>query len=220
MMFLLNCALKVSLILAVALIVVRMLHRHSAALRHWVLAAGILCAAISPGLSLLMPAWKLKIPVPVAAKWKSPVTATESAPEVIFPARRFEPAPGPEIIVPAAEVSDVSPPSSTPRTWNLSGESVVLLAWIAGFALTFAMLCFGTLRLAWIAFSARRLKPGEWSLAAQEIAANYGLAFPPLLLQSRGPALLVDLGMAAAENSSASRCGAMAGGAHPLRLVP
>ena len=40
MIFLLNCAIKVSLILVVTLIAVRLLRRQSAALRHCALAAG------------------------------------------------------------------------------------------------------------------------------------------------------------------------------------
>src|SRR5215471_13844960 len=97
MMFLLNCALKASLILAVALIIVRLLRRQSAALRHWVLAAGVLCAAISPGLSLMMPTWEFKIPLPsAAAKLSSPVgdLASDSARtsnSEFFPSHRFEP---------------------------------------------------------------------------------------------------------------------------------
>ncbi len=57
MIFLLNCAIKVSLILVVTLIAVRLLRRQSAALRHCALAAGIFSAAITPGLSLLIPGW-------------------------------------------------------------------------------------------------------------------------------------------------------------------
>src|SRR5215813_12799824 len=98
MMFLLNCALKASLILAVALIIVRMLKRRSAALRHWVLATGILCAAISPALSLMMPTWEFKIPLPsAAAKFSPPVAEVVDRPErtvesEFFPSHRFEPA--------------------------------------------------------------------------------------------------------------------------------
>lgn len=55
MIFLLNSAVKVSLIVLVTLVVVRVLRRQSASLRHCVLAAGILSAAITPGLSVLIP---------------------------------------------------------------------------------------------------------------------------------------------------------------------
>jgi len=55
MIFLINCAIKVSFILFLTLFVVRLLRGRSAALRHSVLAAGILSAAITPGLSVVVP---------------------------------------------------------------------------------------------------------------------------------------------------------------------
>ena len=79
MIFLLNCIIKASAILAIALLVVRLLRRRSAAIRHCVLAAGILSAAVSPGLSLLMPAWNIRIPIEVSRpeSISGPATSTE-----------------------------------------------------------------------------------------------------------------------------------------------
>jgi hypothetical protein len=67
MIFLLNSAIKVSLILVVTLLAVRPLRRQSAALRHCVLAAGILSAAITPGLSVLIPGWTWNVIVEAPA---------------------------------------------------------------------------------------------------------------------------------------------------------
>ena len=50
MIFLLNCVIKVSLILSFTLIAVRLLRRRSAAFRHCVLTAGILSAAYPVGM--------------------------------------------------------------------------------------------------------------------------------------------------------------------------
>ena len=92
MIFLLNCAIKVSLILVVTLIAVRLLRRQSAALRHCALAAGIFSAAITPGLSLLIPGWTWNVveaPAPLPPVYSA---AAESASSI---SRSFTPMPLP-----------------------------------------------------------------------------------------------------------------------------
>jgi hypothetical protein len=49
--------MKMSLILLVTLAVTTLLRRRSAAVRHWVLAAGIACAAATPLLEIVVPVW-------------------------------------------------------------------------------------------------------------------------------------------------------------------
>src|SRR5215467_7593256 len=58
MLFLLNTTLKVSLIVVVALAASAALGRRSAAVRHFVLAAALACAAATPALRLVVPAWQ------------------------------------------------------------------------------------------------------------------------------------------------------------------
>ena len=53
--------MKMTAILLLALGLVVLLRHRSAALRHWVLAAGIACAAAMPILEVLTPAWPLPI---------------------------------------------------------------------------------------------------------------------------------------------------------------
>lgn len=56
--------MKVSLILLCALAGEALLRKRSAALRHWVLAAAIVCAAATPVLELIAPAWLSRTPFP------------------------------------------------------------------------------------------------------------------------------------------------------------
>ena len=63
MIFLLNGAIQASVILIVAVLAASLLHGKSAAVRHCVLSAGILFAAVVPGLSLLMPSWNYVFPI-------------------------------------------------------------------------------------------------------------------------------------------------------------
>ena len=58
--------MKMSLIVFGALAVSFLLRRRSAALRHWVLAAGVACAAAMPILTAAVPAWPLPFATPTA----------------------------------------------------------------------------------------------------------------------------------------------------------
>src|SRR6185503_12760824 len=57
MMGLLETTVKMSLVLAVGLAAAMLLRQRSAALRHWVIAATIVCAGSIPLFGLVAPAW-------------------------------------------------------------------------------------------------------------------------------------------------------------------
>ena len=63
MTLLVETTVKVSLILLLALAVLPLLRRRSAALRHWVLSASLLCAAVTPLAQLAVPSWHVPVPV-------------------------------------------------------------------------------------------------------------------------------------------------------------
>ncbi len=63
MILLVESAIKVAIIVLVALACLPLLRKRPAALRHWLLAAAIVCGATAPVVSLAIPAWRL----PVAA---------------------------------------------------------------------------------------------------------------------------------------------------------
>ena len=54
--------IRVSLVLLAGLAASTTLRKQSAALRHWVLAATIACAALTPTLSSIVPTWHLHLP--------------------------------------------------------------------------------------------------------------------------------------------------------------
>jgi hypothetical protein len=56
---LIESAVKVSLLVGGALAAVSLLPRASAALRHWILAAAIGCALLTPILQPMVPAWSM-----------------------------------------------------------------------------------------------------------------------------------------------------------------
>ena len=57
MTLLLETAVRVSLVIVLALAVLALLRRRSAAMRHWILAAAIVCAATMPALQSVAPRW-------------------------------------------------------------------------------------------------------------------------------------------------------------------
>ena len=61
MMLPFDATIRVSLIILIALAGTLVFRRRSAAVRHWVLALGIACAALSPLLHVFLPSWDIDI---------------------------------------------------------------------------------------------------------------------------------------------------------------
>ncbi len=175
--------MKMSLILFGALALSFALRRRSAALRHWVLAAGVVCAAALPVLGMVVPAWTLPFATPTAfSPYQNPFE--ESASSTTRPPDR----------VSAGSVAPAPTLPPAAGTFNLG--NVLRFIWLAGVAVGLAILLIGLLRLAWVAMHARRLTHGRWFDLTEEISRAYGLRRPVTLLQSAHPSLLVTWGLA------------------------
>jgi beta-lactamase regulating signal transducer with metallopeptidase domain len=175
-LFLLNTTLKVSLIVVVALAASALLRRRSAAVRHFVLAAALACAAATPALRLVAPAWQA-------------TSAWLPTSRVLFIDR------------PLSVLDDSA--SSTPSTggrvaadgWSRATVArASAIIWIAGLAASLLVLAAGLARLAWIASRARRATSGRLADIAADISRAFDLRRPPVLLQSDHPSLLVTWG--------------------------
>jgi beta-lactamase regulating signal transducer with metallopeptidase domain len=176
--------MKMSLIVFAALAMSFALRRRSAALRHWVLAAGITCAAAVPMLSGVVPAWPLPFATPTAfSPYQNPFEEAAAA----SPARQDRTG---SAVVPAP----TSPAASSPGRFNLA--TLLQSIWLAGMAVALAILATGLLRLGWLAMHARRVTGGRWYDLAQEVSRTYALRRPVTLLQSTHPSLLVTWGLA------------------------
>jgi len=173
---LLETTLKSSLVVLAALVAVACLRRSSAALRHWVLSAAIVAATVSPVLGFVTPSWH----VPLDAITRPQLIAGAAPPA---PARRPpQPAAGNDRHGEAAS-------ASTP-----SAAMLVSIAWLAGAGVSILILAIGLGRLAWVASTARPVETGPWAVTADEVAREYGLRRPVVILQSDHPALLVTWG--------------------------
>ena len=174
--------MKMSLIVLSALAVSFLLRRRSAALRHWVLAAGVACAAAVPVLTSVVPAWPLPFGTPTAfTRYEDPFQESAS---------------------PASQPRAAATPSasaSESRATPLRGSDVWAYAraiWLTGAVVGLSILLVGVLRLAWLAVHARRITHGRWHDLGREISRSYGLQRPVTLLESSHPSLLVTWGLA------------------------
>ena len=75
MNLLLEFTIKISLVVGVGLLAASLLHRRSASLRHWMLAASLAAALATPLLVQWAPAWRLPVVAPV-----QPNAGTTAAP--------------------------------------------------------------------------------------------------------------------------------------------
>ncbi len=176
--------MKMSLIVFGALGLTFLLRRRSAALRHWVLAAGVVCAAALPFLAAVVPAWSLPFATPAAfVTYDGGDEVSGTAPAI----------PRGEAGTSAAAVTLPSP-KAFPRGFDPASN--LQTAWLAGILLSLSILVVGMLRLTWVATHARRITRGRWYDLAEEISRSYELRRPVTLLQSSHPSLLVTWGLA------------------------
>jgi beta-lactamase regulating signal transducer with metallopeptidase domain len=167
--------IKVSCIVLVGLVAAALLRQRSAAARHWVLAAAIACAAVTPILEYAVPSWQL--PEGVTRIVQRPGTLTLYTPVQI-------------------KSTDAAASAAGDRgsAMRATIARTLTIAWFAGIGAGLAILAIGFARLVRITSRARRVDSGTWAALAGEIAGDFGIA-PPAILQSDHPSLCVTWGM-------------------------
>jgi len=171
----LESAVRVTVIVLVALIAAAFLRNRSAAIRHWILAAGVVAALAMPALQIVAPRWGMpRAGIPALA-----AGAVASAPAATQPL--------------AAVARAVQTIGVEPRPASIAG--VVAAVWMAGVFAGLALLCAGFARLAWIASRCEPVIDRRWLTPAREIAAQLGLRRDIALLQSAHERLLVTWGL-------------------------
>ena len=146
---LLEVLIRGSLVLLVGLLLMPLLRRHSAALRHWVLAASLLCAAVMPLASAVLPTWDA---LAVGALVPPPVVQSV-LPAVVTRNRPSATPPSP---------FDVARTSVSERS---ALERLVIPVWAGGTAVSLAILLVGIWRLRRLHTSATPVTTGLWRTA-------------------------------------------------------
>jgi TonB family protein len=166
--------IQVTLVLALGLAATMVLRRRSAALRHWVLAGAIACAALMPLAEAVAPAWQLPL---------LPASSSRLAPGL-----SLGDAPGRDAASAAGATQTIV--SSSPAIL-----SVLRTAWVLGAGLSLLLLGIGIARLLVVASRARPVSDGRWAAESAALAERYGLKRPPAVLQTRHPTLLFTWGL-------------------------
>jgi beta-lactamase regulating signal transducer with metallopeptidase domain len=168
--------IKISLIVLCGLAAAMLLRRRSAALRHWVLAAAILCAGATPLLEPIVPALHVPLHPSLFGRTVEPLT-------LVVPVH----------VTQATEDLTAAPDSGFVR--RLTAQRILGWVWLAGAAISLSVLAVGLARLARLAARSRAIVSGPWTDIAARIARDYGIRRPVRLLQSEHPSLLVTWGL-------------------------
>ena len=159
MTLLIGLAIRSSIVLAGGLLLTACLAKHSAALRHRVLTASLLAAALVTPVSLVLPAWNVTLPV----------DAGQALSSSLLPAgtRSVEPVAGqPQAPRAASELS-----ATTAAT-----EVVVVAGWLTGVVAVGGLLVVGLLGVRRLSSRATRVDDPRWLQMRDQIARRYGLS--------------------------------------------
>lgn len=179
---LLEVIVKPSLILALGLMALPLLRGRSAAVRHALLSAALLGAAVVPVVGPLAPAWDVPLPIGsrVTETSSGDVTSRES---VIAPDQS------------AADARAVPSALSTRAERPRAVGSILGWIWLVGAVSGIAVLIVGFRRLFRLASASRRMLSGPWVDRAGAIGSEYGFRRPVLLLEAERSGLLVTWGI-------------------------
>lgn len=171
---LLLLVLKTSLVLGVACAAASLLRRRSAALRHFMLAAGLLCAASIPALQLLTPAWTLP------DTWSRSHAVSSPAVALATP------------VAPISALNEVATASHPPGT-SVSWTPWLVAAWVSGTLVALGVLLAGLRRVRRAVTQTVPLTESRWLEAADRISSRFATR-PVVLLEGSDPAVLVTHG--------------------------
>lgn len=173
MEYLLWTLLRVSAVLALALVAVALTRRRSAALRHRILSVAVICALAMPCLEWVAPAWELPVPgtwSEAAATSVSVVTASETT-----------------------EADLAKAPAGHDAAYLVRVGA--LFAWLAGVLVASGVIGTGSLRLRRLSKASRPMPAGVWTESALAISKRYGLDRQVRLLEGADSGHLMTWGL-------------------------
>ncbi len=166
----LDIGLRASVVVLVALAASLILRRRSAALRHWVLAAGILSALAVAPLGIALPAWDLPLRSEAQPLLSAALTGESST----------RPADSPTAV-------PVTIPAAPPR---VSIAAMLDSVWAAGFLISIAAMFVSLRRLSRLTAGARPLTDARWLAMAHALARSLDVRDDVALKQTGLPTTL------------------------------
>lgn len=148
------------------------LRRASSAARHLVWRLAVVGLLALPALAVLLPEWRLAVPVPVQPL-RETLTA-QPVPLALAPSPTLEPA-----VAPAPSPAPVSEPPAFSFSWREG----VLGIWLLGVLVVLAPLGVALLRVRWQGRRARPIQEKEWLLLLDQVRADLGVRRPVQLVE-------------------------------------
>jgi TonB family protein len=165
---LLESAIRVSIPVLLALVIAAAMRRRSAAIRHWVLAAGVVSAAVIPVL------------IPVAPRWAMP----QNGPRALV-------APLDSVVFRVNAAGTIVRPATATMDHAASALRVAGWIWLAGIAVGAIVLLVGVARVTVIASRSEPVVDARWLSALRDIGDQLGVRSRVELLHNiREPVLL------------------------------
>ena len=161
MTLLIGLAIRSSIVLAAGLLLTALLSKSSAALRHRVLAASLLAAALVTPFSLLLPAWTVSLPAGLVDPGPARTSFLLPASSPSVGSSSGEPGARPE-----------APDSSSPHA---TIEVLVVTMWLAGVVFVGGLLVAGLVEVWRLSARATRVGDARWLRMRDQIAERYRL---------------------------------------------
>ncbi len=168
-----DLGLRASLVVLTALVAAAALRHRSAALRHWVLAAGIFSGAAVAPLGWALPAWDFPV---------QPARSTDT------PASPIQSAATPSVRNPGSDAGRAWP-DLTPPT-RLFVEPFVGVIWASGFAISGMLLLAGFIRLVRVTTDATPVTHPRWLEVNHDLSARLNVRGDVALLKTNLPGMV------------------------------
>lgn len=161
-----DAVIRVTVMLAAAWLVTRMMRRAAASTRHVVWASALVCAALIPFVAMVAPRWQLQAPPAVTRL--TPVLSLASAAVTMNPLTGVNPS-----SIAVDSTSGIAAADSAPDS-RISASTLVLTAWTIGTLAVVTYLILGVV-VAW--WSRRSVQPvdAQWAEDASALADALGI---------------------------------------------